>query len=214
MSTHAQHPRVARERAVHRRTPRRRLGGSRGNEILTSVNAAVLVVLIAVQGVTILALDSLIHVHLFVGVVLLGPVLLKLTSTGYRFARYYAGAREYRAAGAPPTVLRAVAPVFVLATIGLFGSGVALLLQGEGGGIAGALHVTSFWVWLACLALHVALNGREVLSVMRAALTSRRERLAGAQLRAALVLGSLLGGILLAISLVSKITGWHGETGG
>jgi hypothetical protein len=42
-------------------------------------------------------------------------------------------------------------------------------------------------------------------------LAHARERVAGAELRAALVLGSLLGGVLLAIALLSKITGWHGD---
>jgi hypothetical protein len=214
MSTHVQHPHAARrERHVHRGARRRpRWGGSRGNELLTSVNAVVLLALIAVQGVTILALESLIHIHLFIGVVLLGPITLKLASTGYRFARYYAGAREYRAAGPPPTLLRAVAPVFVLATAGLFGSGVALLLRGHGGGLAGSLHVASFWIWLACLAIHVTFNAREVATLVRAQWLARaRERIAGAELRATLVLSSLLGGVLLAIALLSKITGWHGD---
>ena len=35
------------------------------------------------------AQSQLLWVHLFVGMVLIGPVLLKMASTGYRFARYY-----------------------------------------------------------------------------------------------------------------------------
>ena len=197
---------------MHRARRSPRWGGSRGNELLTSVNAIVLVALLAVQGVTILALESLIHIHLFVGLVLLGPVTLKLASTGYRFARYYTGAREYRAAGPPPTLLRAVAPIFVLSTAALFGSGVALLLRGHGGGLAGSAHVASFWIWLACLAVHVTFNAREVVTLVRAQWLGRaRERIAGAQLRATLVLSSLIGGVLVAIALVSKISGWHGD---
>jgi hypothetical protein len=145
-------------------------------------------------------------------VVLLGPVLLKLATTGYRFVRYYAGAREYRAAGPPPTLLRVMAPIFVVSTVALFGSGVVLLLQGHGGGAAGALHVTSFWVWLVCLAVHVVFNGREVVTTLRAQWFAHgRDRVAGAEMRAALVLASLLGGVLMALSVISKITGWHGD---
>jgi len=213
MSTHVQHPHAARrERLVHRRAPRPHHGGSRGNELLTSANAVLLIALLLAQGVTVLALDSMIHIHLFVGVVLLGPVALKLASTGYRFARYYTGAREYRAAGPPPSLLRAIAPIFVFATVGLFGSGIAMLLRGSGGGLLGTVHVASFWIWLGCLAVHVTFNAREVITMVRSQWLARaRERIAGAQVRAALVLGSLLGGILLAISLLSKITGWHGD---
>jgi hypothetical protein len=205
MSTH---PHVAWRRARRRLE----LGGSRGNEILTSVNAVVLIALIGAQLVTLLALDSMIRVHLFVGVVLLGPVALKLATTGYRFVRYYAGASEYRQKGPPPTVLRVIAPVLVAATIGLFAGGVAMLVTGDGGGVAQSVHVTSFWVWLCCLAVHVVLNARELVTNMRAEWFARaRARIAGAEVRAALVLASILGGVLLAIALVSKITGF--ETG-
>jgi hypothetical protein len=202
MSTHAH--------LTSRKRWRPYLGGSRGNEILTSVNAAVLIGLIGVQLVTVIALDSMIRVHLFVGVVLLGPVALKLATTGYRFIRYYTGAREYRDKGVPSTLLRVIAPVFVLATIGLFASGVALLVSGNGEGGVRGLHVASFWVWVACLAVHVGLNGSEVLHNLRAEWSSRVwMRLAGAEIRAALVLASMLGGVLLALALISKITGYE-----
>jgi len=193
---------------LHEKTlPLPETGGSRGNEVLTSINAAVLVVLLLVQGVTILSLDSMIHIHLFVGVVLLGPVVLKLASTGYKFLRYYSGARAYREQGPPPPILRAIAPVFVLATIALFGSGVVMLLNGSGG--LNGVHQVSFVLWLACLAVHVVLNGREVLQRVRSEwITHARSRLPGAELRAALLLSSLLGGVLLALSVMSKISGW------
>jgi hypothetical protein len=189
---------------------RLRLGGSRGNEVLTSIEAAVLIALLAVQLVTVLALDSMIRVHLFVGVVLLGPVVLKLATTGYRFVRYYTGAREYRAKGPPSTLLRMIAPVFVAATVGLFASGVMMLLAGEGeGGIRG-LHVASFWVWIGCFAVHVVFNAREVVRNLRGEWFPRaRARIVGAELRTALVLASILGGLLVALALGSKISGYE-----
>ena len=191
------------------RRARVRLGGSRGNELLTSVDAAVLIVLLAVQLVTVLALDSMIRVHLFVGVVLLGPVALKLATTGYRFARYYTGAGDYRKKGPPPTLLRVIAPVFVAATVGLFATGVVMLAGGQGEGAAHGLHVASFWVWIACFAVHVVLNGREAVRNLRADWFSAAwARIAGAELRAALVLASILGGVLVALALASKITGY------
>ena len=203
MSTHA-HP------VGHRERLRARLGGSRGNEVLTSVNAAVLVVLIAAQLVTVVALESLIRVHLFVGVVLLGPVALKLAATGYRFVRYYAGAPEYRRKGPPATLLRLIAPVFVASTVTLFATGVLMLAAGDSEGATRGLHVASFWVWIACLAVHVAFNGAEVLRNLRSEWFARaRQRIAGAQLRATLVLASILGGLLVAIALISKISGYE-----
>ena len=205
MSTHAPHASLT--------WPKRRLlrlGGSRGNEILTSINAVVLLALIGVQLVTVLALESMIRVHLFIGVALLGPVMLKLGTTGYRFIRYYSGAREYRDKGPPPALLRAVAPVFVLATIGLFASGVVMLVNGDGEGSVRGIHVASFWAWLACLGIHVLFNGREVLAHLRSEWFNRaRMRIAGAELRAMLVLSSILGGVMVALALISKITGYE-----
>ncbi len=62
-------------------------GGTDGNERLTAATGVVLLVLLAVLGVTILRIGQLLWLHLFVGMLLIGPVLLKLTSTGYRIAR-------------------------------------------------------------------------------------------------------------------------------
>jgi len=66
--------------------------GVEGNARLTGLNG-VLLVLLAVEGATILRIRQLISVHVYVGVLLVGPVLLKCASTVYRFIRYYAGAR-------------------------------------------------------------------------------------------------------------------------
>jgi hypothetical protein len=64
-------------------------GGTAGNELLTIATGAVLIVLLAVIGLTILRIHGLLSVHLFVGLVLVGPLVLKMASTGYRFVRYY-----------------------------------------------------------------------------------------------------------------------------
>jgi len=59
-------------------------GGVDGNEWLTTATG---VVLLAVLGVTIVRIGQLIWLHLFLGLLLLGPVALKLGSAGYRFIR-------------------------------------------------------------------------------------------------------------------------------
>ncbi len=58
-----------------------RAGGTDGNERLTGSTGAVLIALLAVEGVTILSLNSLLSLHVFIGVVLIPPVLLKLSTT-------------------------------------------------------------------------------------------------------------------------------------
>ena len=69
------------------------LGGTSGNEILTGATAVVLTLLLLAEGVTVIRMNGLVTVHMFIGMVLIPPLLLKLGSTGYRFARYYAGSR-------------------------------------------------------------------------------------------------------------------------
>lgn len=72
------------------------------NARLTAGTAAVLLVLLAAEGVTILQIRGLISEHVFLGMVLVPPVLVKTGSTVYRFARYYRGAPEFRRKGPPP----------------------------------------------------------------------------------------------------------------
>jgi hypothetical protein len=66
-----------------------RSGGSAGNEQLTAVVGTILIVLLAVEGATLLNLRSLLTVHAFVGMLLIPVVALKLGSTGWRMLRYY-----------------------------------------------------------------------------------------------------------------------------
>ncbi|MGA8363565.1 MAG: hypothetical protein WB709_03505, partial [Solirubrobacteraceae bacterium] len=133
-----------------------RAGGTSGNERLTTATGIVLLVLLAVIGVTLLRLRSLLWVHLFVGMLLIGPIALKLTSTGYRFVRYYTDDPRYRRKGPPPAPLRMIAPIVVLTTVLVFASGVLLLLIGPSSRSALLpLHKISFIVWVVFTSLHV-----------------------------------------------------------
>ena len=55
------------------------------NARLTATNAAVLLVLLAAEGVTILRVRELLTPHVSIGVVLIPPVLLKMASTTWRW---------------------------------------------------------------------------------------------------------------------------------
>src|SRR5258708_36033386 len=98
---------------VHAESVRDRLrarllgGGVDSNEWLTTVTGLLLVVPLAVLGVTIIQIGQLIWLHLFLGLLLMGPVALKMASTGYRFARYYTRDDRYLERGPPPMPLRA-----------------------------------------------------------------------------------------------------------
>src|SRR3954453_80069 len=102
--------------------------GVEGNARLTGVTGALLFIALAVEGVTILDLHDLLSVHVFVGMLIGTLVVLKLASTGYRFARYYTGDPNYLRKGAPQIVLRVIGPIVVLTTIAVVASGVVLVL--------------------------------------------------------------------------------------
>src|SRR5947199_9317926 len=59
------------------------------NERITALAGAVLLVLILVELVSAAILRTLLSIHVFVGVLLAGPLIVKLGSTGWRFLHYY-----------------------------------------------------------------------------------------------------------------------------
>lgn len=126
------------------------------NERLTAVAAVPLFVLLAVEGVTLIFLRPLLSVHEFVGMLLVPPVALKLLSTGRRFLAYYLGERAFVLRGPPALPLRVLAPVLVLSTLLVLGTGIALLAAGAPyGGIVLLLHKASFVVWGPLFGIHV-----------------------------------------------------------
>ena len=168
--------------------------GSAGNEHLTALVAAVLLLLLAIEGATLLQIRSLLTVHAFVGMLLIPVVALKLASSGWRMLRYYRRGEEYVRRGPPHVMLRVlVAPVLVLSTLVVFATGVALLVLGQTRGTVVGLHKASFIVWVGAAGLHVLAHALKLPGVLRA-------RIPGAALRVALVTAALMGGALLAIA--------------
>jgi len=173
-------------------------GGSTGNKQLTAVVAAVLLLLLAIEGATLLQLHSLLTVHAFVGMLLIPVVALKLASTSWRMARYYLGTEEYVRLGPPPIVLRAVvAPVLILSTIVLFGTGLVLLAFGQTAGVIVGLHKASFLVWFGAASAHVLAHVWTLPQVLRL-------RTAGSAARLALIGGAVAAGVLLAITTLPQ----------
>ena len=187
-------------------------GGTTGNERLTAATGAVLIVLLAVIGVTIISLSRLLWVHLFVGMLLLGPVALKLGSTGYRFVRYYTANRSYREKGPPAAALRLIAPLVVASTLTVFASGVALLFVGPSSrGTLLPIHKVSFFVWVAFMAIHVLAHLPAVARALHAdyvdpALGGRQAP--GRNGRALSLLGALVGGVVIAILVIPQFAPW------
>ncbi len=210
-------------------------GGTDGNERLTVQTGALLFVLLAVLGITIVRIGQLTWLHLFLGLLLIGPVVLKLASTGYRFARYYTSDPPYRRKGPPLLALRVLGPVLVVCTVGVFATGVVLLALGPSSRQPTLLlHKVFFFGWLAVTALHVLghlseverglLGPRrvraEVLAAAgdgRAARSRRPRTLAGLTLaprepgsagRALAIALSIAAGLALALALIPHFGVW------
>jgi hypothetical protein len=195
-------------KATDTRVPRLLRGGTEGNARLTALTGLVLLVLLAVEGVTILDLRQLLSVHVFVGLLLIPPVALKLAATGYRLVRYYTRAAEYVRKGPPLLLMRMfVAPGLVAATIVLFATGVALIAVGPGGGIVLTLHQMSFFVWLAAFGIHVLAYALRVPGLV-AADWGRASGAPGAALRAGLVAVALLAGVTVALAVLPAAGPW------
>jgi hypothetical protein len=217
-----------------------RAGGTEGNERLTVQTGAVLLLGLAVLGVTIVRIGQLTWLHLFLGLLLVGPVLLKMASTGYRFTRYYTHDAAYLRKGPPPLALRVLGPLVVLSTLAVFATGVVLLLLGPSSRSTWLLlHKVAFFVWLAAMALHVLghlpelrrglIAGRaERAEILAAASGSPAEQpargsriaLAGYSLAARMpgsagrglsLAGALGAGLILALALMPHFGAWVGS---
>jgi hypothetical protein len=187
-------------------------GGTDGNEQLTTVTGAILIVLLAVIGFTIPLLRQFVSVHLFVGMLLIGPVLLKVASTGYRFVRYYTGNVEYRRKGPPELVLRVIGPIVVLSTAAVFATGVVLLILGPSHRDPWVeLHKLTFIVWVVFMSLHVLLHLPAVaraVGIGRAGQAQLTGAAPGAAGRWIAISGALVAGLVLALVLIPDFAAW------
>lgn len=186
-------------------------GGTSGNEELTARTGLILLVLLAVLGATIIFIGQLIWLHLFLGLLLIGPVALKLGSTGYRFTRYYTRSATYRAKGPPELVMRLLAPAVVISTVIVFASGIVLLFESpRSHGIWLSLHKVSFFAWLAVTALHVLGHLLRLPRQLRAVepIEAVGGPPPGAAGRWILLAGSVVAGVVLALVLVGHFGVW------
>jgi hypothetical protein len=186
-------------------------GGTDGNEQLTASAGVVLLIILPVLGVTIVRIGQLIWLHLFVGLLLIGPVALKMATTGYRFVMYYAGNLVYRHKGPPELVLRLLGPVLVVSTVIVFVTGVLLLFEGPSHrGLLLLIHKVSFILWLAVTGLHVLGHLPRLAKSLRVARANAGQDgiSPGAAGRNLALVGALVVGIVLALVLIPDFSIW------
>jgi hypothetical protein len=178
---------------------------------LTATVGLVLIVLTLVELATLLlGLHRFLSLHVFIGLVLIPPVLLKLASTGWRFTRYYTRNEDYRLKGAPQLAMRLLAPLLVAATVVLFGSGVAMgILHGQALQFARRLHGPASVVWMILVGIHV------LVYLRRAAVHARedivpvsRSSVRGASGRAYLLLAAVVAGFVVAAATLPADRHW------
>ncbi len=182
-----------------------------GNERLTAAVGLLLLAPILVEVATILlGVHTFMSVHVFVGLALIPPVLLKLGSTAWRFARYYTRSRPYVALGPPQIAMRLLAPLFVAVTVVLFGSGVAMgLVHGQALDVARRLHGPASVVWLVLLGLHVLVYfTRAVRRTAEDAVPEQRSRARGAGVRGLALVVAIVSGVVIAAATVSAQHHW------
>ncbi|BCL78820.1 hypothetical protein ccbrp13_12850 [Ktedonobacteria bacterium brp13] len=182
-----------------------------GNERLTALAGAVLLVLIVVEIVSSASLHALLPIHIFVGVLLVGPLAVKLGSTGYRFLRYYSGSPAYVRKGPPRLQLRILAPLLLVTTLVVIGSGIGLVVTGpRQAGPLLPLHNLSVLIWFALIAIHVVAylwrTPRLVADDWRK--QAGRSPQKARWLRFGVNLGALLAGVVAAILLFPGTTPW------
>jgi len=189
--------------------------GAEANAQLTSSTALVLLVLLAVEGVTVIQVRSLLTLHVFIGMLLVPPVLIKLASTFWRFAKYYSGSPDYRLKGPPPVALRILGPMVALLTIILFLSGILLLFSPKSWQAELLLlHKASFILWFGCMTVHVIGHAGETARLSTKDWMRRvRGRVAGSRARRLVITSSLVSGLVLAFLTVPYVGPWLGARG-
>jgi len=143
-------------------------GGPEGNARLTALTGVALMVLLAIEGITLISLRSMLSWHIFVGLLLVPVVALKLGSTGYKIYRYYTRRADYVEAGPPHLLLRLLGPVVAASTIALLATGILLIAKRPGDGLAHLAEGS-----LGCLGVDLPVSREQGIAVAVVGLSLR-----------------------------------------
>jgi len=185
--------------------------GADGNARLTGTVGLVLLVILFVEGITVLQVRQLITLHIFLGLLLIPPTALKIASTGYRFVRYYTHSPSYVRHGPPPLLLRLTGPLLIIFTGAILVTGVALLVVGpDHRGLLLTAHQVSFIIWFALMTLHVLGHAKEAAILSRWDWWPRadRARPRGKGQRHGLMVISVVAGVALGLALLPVASPW------
>jgi hypothetical protein len=174
-----------------------------GNARLTAISASFVLPLFLFEVATVvLGVRSVITLHVAVGLVLIGPLVVKLASVTYRMVGYYRGLGDYRRRGKPSDALRLLGSALALLIVLLLVSGLVLIAGPNGlRSTARSIHVVTAYLTVTLLIVHVVIH---FLPAMRQASADARRHapdVSGAHTRWLAVSASFVLGGLLAVLL-------------
>jgi len=180
------------------------------NTRLTTTTGAVLFVLLAAEGVTLLSVGSLLSWHAFIGVMLIPIAGLKLATTGRRFVAYYRGDPAFRRKGPPHPILRILGPFVSLLTILLLASGTVLVVGGRAyDNPWRTIHTITFYVWLAAMTVHVLGHILETVRIAPLDWTPRASRVGSGAYRRTVLVAVIVVGVAGGLLVQTKVRSWH-----
>lgn len=185
--------------------------GVEANRRLTAVSGAGLSLLLSLVVLSGLVFGWSPALHYFLGFAAIPLTLVKLASTGWRFAGYYVvRSRRYRSAGPPSPLPRLLAPLVVASGLAAFATGVVLFFQGTDRGTVASLHTDTAAVFVMAVMLHAAIHLRTTWLVavdeVQPARGAAALALRGVTTRRALLIGACVAGLVLAVAMVA---GYH-----
>ncbi len=203
---------ISQNRRVGQKTPSRiekiQDRGAEINSRLTTLNGALLFILLGLVGLTIPLIRKALWLHIFLGMLIVPPILLKLATTGYRFMSYYMKRPAYKRRGPPPIILRLLAPFVVVLTVVVIASGIALVLVP----ISDRpnflfIHKASFVLWFGSMTIHVLGHIIETLQVSVEEWLGKGP-IRGFWFRLSLVFSAAIVGVLVALWFLPYGNGW------
>ena len=130
--------------------------GVESNSRLTGALGAVLLVALAVEGITVWDVRGMLTLHVFIGLFVIPVVCVKIGTTAHRMVHYYRGTEAYRRKGPPHPILRVAGPLVIVTTVAMLAAGVVTLAVGPQHREPWlTIHQGSFVAWLVVTTVHV-----------------------------------------------------------
>ena len=185
--------------------------GVEGNSRLTGALGMVLLVALFIEGITlVIGVNEMLVVHIFVGFLVIPPVLAKVGATTWRMVRYYTHDARFTRKGPPHPVLRVIGPLVILATVVLLATGVAMIIAGGANSRTWRdLHQTTFIVWGVLMTVHVLGHLAETLRLSAGDWAPRHKAVKGASARRWLVVATVLVGLGLGVLSIGWTHSWN-----